>query len=439
MKKKKFKLKENILLHSNDIWIPPNNIEFEDIKTNSWFDMKYYKSNDTNYKNNLKLTKIKENDKMLKCQKIDLKLSKQQKEILERWFNATTLMYNKTLEMIKEKSIFNYKKLRTTYLKEFRDELISGTQIKDLTYSTKIKTHIMDCEIKKACAMYKSALTNLRKGHIKHFRIRKLKHNRPRNVMEIEPVYFNKKNNVMNMCYNVFGEIKYFYNNKEIKLENIDNACNLQFDKTRNKYSLFVPRSVVIENIENRNEVISIDPGIRTFMTCLSENEVIKFGNNTNEKIKKELKRIDNIKSMKCKKKIKEKVERRCNRKIHDMVTELHWKTISYLTKNYKVILIGNLSTKSIIKKGVSKLSKMTKRLSNALSFYTLRQRLEFKSKIRNINFQIVDESYTSKTCSNCGSYKENLGSMKEYHCNCCGKTMDRDVNGSRGIYMVNH
>jgi hypothetical protein len=91
MKKKKFKLKENILLHSNDIWIPPNNIEFEDIKTNSWFDMKYYKSNDTNHKNNLKLTKIKENDKMLKCQKIDLKLSKQQKEILELWFNATTL------------------------------------------------------------------------------------------------------------------------------------------------------------------------------------------------------------------------------------------------------------------------------------------------------------------------------------------------------------
>ena len=63
MRKKKKNLKENIINHHNDLWIPSNDLEFEDIKTNSWFDIKYYKSNHTTFENNLKIKgeKIKTN------------------------------------------------------------------------------------------------------------------------------------------------------------------------------------------------------------------------------------------------------------------------------------------------------------------------------------------------------------------------------------------
>lgn len=438
MKKKK-KLKDNILLHSNDIWLPEDNIEFQNIETNSCFDMKYYKTDNIQYKNNLKLIKQKNNNNNLKCKKINLKLSIEQKEILNKWFNASTIMYNETVAFIKKnRELLNYQKLRTYHLKELRNEIIEKSQIENIPRNTKIPTHIIDCSIKSACAKFKSAITNLKNGNIKHFRIRKLKHSRPNKVIEIEPAYFNYKDEIT-ICPKIFGDIKYYYNNKEIKLQKINHASTLQYNFKMNDYNLFVPITIEDEKPILTKEVISIDPGIRTFMTSITENEVIKFGTNIKDKIKRKLEKIDYIKRIQCKEKIKKKVEKRNNRKINNLVKELHWKTIQYITDNYKIILIGNLSTKGIVKNKTSKINKITKRLSYALSFYKFRERLEFKANIKGNKCIIVDEHYTSKTCSNCGSYKEKLGSAEIYDCNHCGKKIDRDINGSRGIYMVNH
>lgn len=441
MRKKKKNLKENIINHHNDLWIPSNDLEFEDIKTNSWFDIKYYKSNHTTFENNLKIKGEKIKTKIY-CKKIKLDLSTEQKEIINRWLNACSIMYNETIDFIKQNKQegFNYKKIRTYHLKEKRNEIIEKSKVLIIERNTSIPTHIIDCAIKSACSKFKSAITNYKNGHIKHFRIRKLKHSRPNKVMEIEPCYFNLiKNDKVSLCYKILGDIKYFYNNQEIKLSKINHACNLQYDSKLKEYNLFVPElNYDVSNIKKK-EVISIDPGIRTFMSCITENEVIKFGTETNQIIKKELKKIDHIKTIKCKRKIKKKIENRSNKKINHLVNELHWKVIRYLTINYKIILIGNLSTKGIVKNDKSNINKMTKRLSYALSFYRFRQRLEYKSNQENVCLKVIDEAYTSKTCSNCGSYKENLGSSKTYNCNNCNMIIDRDINGSRGIYMVSH
>jgi len=46
-----------------------------------------------------------------------------------------------------------------------------------------------------------------------------------------------------------------------------------------------------------------------------------------------------------------------------------------------------------------------------------------------------VNEAYTSKTCSYCGNI-QNIGSKKVMKCLSCGATVDRDLNGARGIYL---
>jgi putative transposase len=145
---------------------------------------------------------------------------------------------------------------------------------------------------------------------------------------------------------------------------------------------------------------ISLDPGIRTFLTGISEDEVIKIGNNMGEKIKKLLKRKDNIKENEnIPKRKKKKNELRINRKISYLVEEMHWKTINYLTRKYKTILIGDMSVKSIISKsGV--LSSMTKRIASAMSLYRFRERLKYKCVVRNHEYRMVNERYTSKCCS---------------------------------------
>ncbi len=46
------------------------------------------------------------------------------------------------------------------------------------------------------------------------------------------------------------------------------------------------------------------------------------------------------------------------------------------------------------------------------------------------------NESYTSKTCTNCGHVHQNLGGCKVYKCPECGLMMARDINGARNIML---
>ena len=62
--------------------------------------------------------------------------------------------------------------------------------------------------------------------------------------------------------------------------------------------------------------------------------------------------------------------------------------------------------------------------------------RLQYKCSISNTKFKLVDEYYTSKTCSICCNYNENLKGDKIYYCNNCNTTINRDINGCRNIYM---
>ena len=49
-----------------------------------------------------------------------------------------------------------------------------------------------------------------------------------------------------------------------------------------------------------------------------------------------------------------------------------------------------------------------------------------------------VGEAYTSKTCSECGYLRYNLGGSKVFRCDECASVMDRDVNGAKNIFLKN-
>jgi len=117
--------------------------------------------------------------------------------------------------------------------------------------------------------------------------------------------------------------------------------------------------------------------------------------------------------------KIKKKNEKTINKKITNLVNELHWKTINYLTKNYETILIGSMSSKSIVSKK-NGLNRMTKRIALHLKFYKFRERLKYKCNISETKYGKIDEWMTSKMCSLCGNVNENLGGSEIYDCNKC-------------------
>ena len=69
--------------------------------------------------------------------------------------------------------------------------------------------------------------------------------------------------------------------------------------------------------------------------------------------------------------------------------------------------------------------------------FYKFKERLKHRCDLVNTKLHIVDESFTSKTCTRCGSLN-NVGSSEVYECRVCELVIDRDVNGARNIFIKN-
>ena len=182
---------------------------------------------------------MKCNKKMVKCKKVTMHLNEKQKHIIQQWLNSFSLMFNETLRFIKDryknkkKISYNFKEIRTKYLKEPRNEIIETSgPVKE-----RVKVHMLDSAIKLACACYKSCLTNYKRCNIKHFRIRYWRHNRQIKVMDIEKSFFGKKG----LCFNVLGEIEYIYNGKKYNIAEVNTGCKVSYNAVTKQYFLFVP------------------------------------------------------------------------------------------------------------------------------------------------------------------------------------------------------
>lgn len=387
------------------------------------------------------------------------KIKETNKELLKLMHNVK----NRTYGTMYAVNVLNKYELRSLIMKNIKDKIIEESTLEDIKDKrTHIYSHILDTAIKLVCSNYESAMTNYNNGNIKHFRMRYWKYNKINKAMEIENSFF-KKNSI---CPEIFGNIQAIYNKIPFNLglvekdEKYKTDCKLCYNSKNGKYKLFIPKKDKLLNNNNPDEIVSIDLGIRTFAACMAKNSAVKIGDNASENIKNYLIKIDKLQKIKSSDLNKNKINRLLNknlmddrilnirfenwkkkkeemyrRKIKNFVTELHWKTINYLTNNYRNILVGDLSIKSISSK-LNKINKMTKRIGYCFEMYKFRQRLEHKSKSKSVGYKLINESHTSKMCNSCGTYNSELTSEKIFECDNCKIIIDRDMNGARGIYM---
>lgn len=194
----------------------------------------------------------------------------------------------------------------------------------------------------------------------------------------------------------------------------------------------------------NIREPIGVDLGIKDFAIC-SNGITFKNINKTNRirKIEKKLKREQRKLSRKYeinKEKIKKGEATRKNidkqrlkvAKLYERLTNIRTdyvnKTVSTIIQQKpRWITIEDLNVKGMMK---------NKHLSKAIAqqkFYEFRVKLTNKCNENNIELRQVDRFYpSSKTCSCCGSIKNDLSlSDRVYICKVCGLVMDRDLNAS--------
>lgn len=335
-------------------------------------------------------------------------------------------MYNIALKFLKKNIKNDNNLLNFEYL---RGKLYD--QKTDLLKNSSIKVHDADRAIALVCQNYKSALTNLKKKHIKHFRIRYWSKNKKKKIIDLEKQNFSKNG----IRFAILGKNTGYYDGNTYDFSKVTKDCRLI--REDNEYWLYVPQNVVKENDPpNLDNVSSTDLGVTKVGTTITENKVIIIGKECAQKIRTQLERLDKItNNEKISDKIKKKNEKQINGKIKNWVDELHWKVIKYLVSTSQNILIGNLSSKSISRKG-GNISKMTKRIAQRLRFYVLKERLKYKSSVHKRGYGEINEWMTSKMCSVCGNIDYDLGGNKIYKCVKCNTKMDRDVNGARNIYI---
>jgi len=188
-----------------------------------------------------------------------------------------------------------------------------------------------------------------------------------------------------------------------------------------------------------RFDAVAIDPGVRTFATIYSPEVVGKIGEGDSSHIFRLCIQLDDLLSRMSRATAKaryrmKKAEKRLRWRIKDLVRELHWKTARYLCGTFKVIFLPTFNTSEMVGKISRRIGKQTVRKMLTLSHYTFKQILKSMAKKMGSHVFDVNEAFTSKTCSACGTL-HNIGSSKTLVCR-CGNEIDRDINGARGIYL---
>lgn len=168
-------------------------------------------------------------------------------------------------------------------------------------------------------------------------------------------------------------------------------------------------------------EAVGIDLGLRDTATT-SDGETLPAGRYFRDTEKK----IGNAQRRGHKKQAK-----RLQRKVARQRKDALHKFTTGIVNRYQKIVVGDVSSLKLAK------TRMAKATLDS-GWGMLKQMLLYKGECAGRSVEIVNESFTSRTCSCCGSLTGPQGvnglRVRQWECMECGSFHDRDVNAARNI-----
>jgi len=119
--------------------------------------------------------------------------------------------------------------------------------------------------------------------------------------------------------------------------------------------------------------------------------------------------------------------------KIRNLVDELHFQSIRFLLDRFDLILLPTFEIREMTARSRRKIQAKSVRAMLGYAFFRFGQRLEAAAKRVGKVVRRVSEACTSKTASWTGEIKQ-IGGSKTITSG--GITVDRDINGARGIFL---
>lgn len=340
-----------------------------------------------------------------------------QKNLIRKWLGVSRFVFNKTVEYLQQPDTkANWKAIKTDLLNSLPE------------WCKEVPFQIKSIAIKDAC----TAVSNAKKKYKQTGIIQKVKFRSRRD--RIQSCYIPKSAVSRKGIYHtLLGQV-----HLSEDLPNKLGDCRLVV--YCGDYYLAVPHECDVTRTENQGRVVALDPGVRTFVTFLSEQLFGAIGDKDIGKIQRLCYHLDNLisRASKSKCRVKRKLRKAANRirlKIKNLVDELHHQTASFLTQNFDIILLPTFETSQMVVKSGRKIRAKSVRQMLTLSHYKFKQFL--KHKAFEYGKIVLDccEAYTSKTISWNGEIIKNLGGRKVIKSS-DGLTMMRDINGARGIFL---
>lgn len=204
------------------------------------------------------------------------------------------------------------------------------------------------------------------------------------------------------------------------------------------RWFISVPYRVATTSSDNQGRVVALDPGIRTFLTGFSPGQTFKIAEGDFARIARLGVHLDRLLSKVAKARADQKhrykaAASKLRWKIKDLIDELHFKSVRFLVDNFDLILLPTFATKQMSARLNRKIKAKSVRSLLGFAFFRFGMRLENAAKLVGKTVLRVNEAYTSKTASWTGEIVK-IGSAKQITSQ--GITLDRDVNGARGIFL---
>jgi len=230
-----------------------------------------------------------------------------------------------------------------------------------------------------------------------------------------------------------------------IRYQSWDASTQLVYDKKR-WFGVFPVEFKRTES--DKQTMIALDPGVRSFLTGFDGSKFVEIGNNDISKIHRLGRFIDRLISEKARLKGRQKKRQRQRKqaqidrvfiRVRNLIDECHKKVAKWLTTEYRLIFLPTFETSQMVAKTGAKPRKINSKTVRQMlnwSHYRFKQVLKFQAFKRGATVLDVTEEFTSKTCTKCGHVHVKLGSSRKFKCPKCGHKLKRDWNGALGIFL---
>lgn len=364
-------------------------------------------------------------DTKIKSRKIRIYPTQEQRILFKQWFGVARKFYNEAVNYYnkEDKDVINWMKVSTLLTHTLTEDYVKVVpyQIKNMAVKDCYGAFVNGCKRAKSTG----------KGFKLSYRTRK----NPR-----QSCYIPKSALTQNGVYHtIAGKLKM------TQEELLDNSFkDLRLVKEYNKWYVVVPMELCnttlqVSDNQRDGDVVALDPGIRTFMTFFSENGY--FGKLSTDfkglmglqhKVDKLISKLTQSKS-KHKRRNLYRAIGRIRQRLAFKVDELHWKSINFLVRNFKVIILPTFNVSDMVSKARRKINKTVVRAMQSYRFFEFGERLKNKCLEYGVKLIRSNEAFTSKTNSFDGSIM-NIGTKVKFRYR--GVYVDRDINGARNIML---